>query len=138
MRPDWRKNTRLARGLVLLLLLPCMACQLTETLEDILAGDQDKSREIAARLEVAPSWRAIVAYMEQSFTPGKSREEIFDVVAKIGPYETTETKTAHGCVVNVHFTDPVTRKHIEGYSFSFDEQGRLKAAAYLDFPWLDR
>ncbi len=115
----------------LLLLVLCSSCQESRLFP---CASGDKAHEIAGRLGVEPSWKDIVMYLEPSLAPGTSREQVFSILDKVGPYEVREFSVKKGYQWNVYFTDPITRRCLRGYGFVADDQGIITAAGYLDFP----
>ncbi len=103
---------------VLTVLVLCVSCKLLAILE----GDQDKAAEIATRLGIEPSWDAIRKYLyEEAFHPGMSRDEVYEILAKVGPYR--ESVQHEGRIVRIGFRE--IGRHIQKFTFIFDNQGRL-------------
>ena len=113
----------------------CTSCGLF----DILEGDQDKAAEIAAQLGVEPSWNKIREYLyERAFSLGMSKEDVYVILARVGPYESWESsfwdpelgQQVHA--VTIRFTE--TGIHImKWFVFIFDSQGKL-ARIHIDSP----
>jgi hypothetical protein len=49
--------------------------------------DPEKARSIATRLGTKPSWEAIRVYYEDALVPGLTRDQVYELLDKIGPYD---------------------------------------------------
>jgi len=80
------------------------------------------AKEIADRLEIDPTWEDIQEYLNNFIEPGKKREEIHDLLDKIGPYTIIDT-AAH----NELQWDPDTKKYVIYETIQFNEESTFKA-----------
>jgi len=93
----------------------------------LIQGCQSKpdlkiAKEIADRLKIDPTWEDIQEYLTNFIEPGKKREEIHDLLDKIGPYTIIDT-AAH----NELQWDPDTKKYVIYETIQFNEESTFKA-----------
>lgn len=120
------------------------AIALVGCLSGVIAPDHKVAQDIASRLDVQPSWTAIQEYLDQAFVPGLTRDQVHEVLDKVGPYEVIHFDPDNGSWdpasgqllygETINFTERNTSWALRGWHFDYDKDGKLVKAHQVDYP----
>jgi hypothetical protein len=118
------------------------ACMTIDELQQNSASD----REISSRLQVTPSWDAIRHYLFVEFKPGMPRDEVHNLLDKVGPWEISFVSfptIGTGWYVtsgdglyqeDIRFTEQYTYRALKYWVFYYDKDGYLVEQEPVDIP----
>ncbi len=93
---------------------------------------------IAVQFQVTPSWEAIQAHLFEEFRPGMTREEVYKILDKVGPWEIfwyddpdeergiKDPDTGQFVFREyIRFSERPTFHNLSAWIFTYDKDGRL-------------